>query len=84
MFGVWSKGISKIGRGGVGARRHENYTMLDDPVTLPFSLDKPYVHAILRSHGLQTPSHGEFSLDNFNQAYVPILKAYLEHARGRR
>ncbi len=68
-FEVLGKGVLKISEGRVSTRVRENYTTLDDPVTLLVSLDKPLVHAILRSHSLPTPSHAEFSLDNLNKAY---------------
>jgi glutathione synthase/RimK-type ligase-like ATP-grasp enzyme len=68
-FEVLGKGIFKISCGGVSTRVHNNYTALDDPVTLRVALDKPLVHSILGSHGLPTPNHVEFSLNNLNKAY---------------
>ena len=68
-FEVLDKELFKISRDGVSTRVHNNFTTLDDPVTLYLSLDKPLVHAILRSNCLPTPSHTEFSLTNLNKAY---------------
>jgi D-alanine-D-alanine ligase-like ATP-grasp enzyme len=61
--------IFKISLNGASARVYDNYTPLDDPVTLQITLDKSLVHSILRSHGLPTPDHAEFSLNNLNRAY---------------
>jgi hypothetical protein len=68
-FEVLDKELFKISRNGVSTRVHNNYTTLDDPVTLYVSLDKPLVHAILRSHRLPTPDHAEFSLNSLNKAF---------------
>jgi glutathione synthase/RimK-type ligase-like ATP-grasp enzyme len=68
-FEVLGNGIFKITCGGVSTRVHNNYTTLDDPVTLRVALDKTLVHAVLRSHGMPTPNHAEFSLNNLNKAY---------------
>jgi D-alanine-D-alanine ligase-like ATP-grasp enzyme len=67
-FEVLDKGLFKISRCGVSTRVHDNCTTLDDPVTLHVALDKPLVHAMLRSHALPTPDHAEFSLNNLNKA----------------
>ena len=63
------QGIFKIGCDSVSIRVHNNFTPLDDPVTVGVTLDKPLVHAILRSHGLATPDHAEFSLNDLTKAY---------------
>lgn len=68
-FEVLDKELFKISRDGVCTRVRNNYTTLDDPVTVYLSLDKPLVHAILRSNCLPTPSHTEFSLNSLNKAY---------------
>ncbi len=68
-FEELEEGIFKISRDGTSTRVHKNYTPLDDPVTLRIALDKLLVHSILRSHGLPTPDHAEFSLNNLNHAY---------------
>jgi len=75
-FEVLGKEIFKISRSGVSTKVHNNYTILDDPVTLRVTLDKPLVHTMLRSHGLPTPNHTEFSLNNQNKAY-----RFLSHHR---
>jgi D-alanine-D-alanine ligase-like ATP-grasp enzyme len=63
------EGIIKISRNGASTRVYANYTPLDDPVTLQIALDKPLVSSILRSHGLPTPDHVEFSLNSLDKAY---------------
>jgi D-alanine-D-alanine ligase-like ATP-grasp enzyme len=68
-FEVLDRELFKISCCGVSTRVHNNCTTLDDPVTLHVALDKPLVHAMLRSHGLPTPGHAEFSLNNLNKAY---------------
>jgi D-alanine-D-alanine ligase-like ATP-grasp enzyme len=68
-FEVSGREIFKISYGGISTRVHNNYTTLDDPITLRVALDKPLVHAMLRSHGLPTPNHAEFSLNNLKEAY---------------
>jgi cyanophycin synthetase len=68
-FEVLDKELFKISRSGVSTRVHNNYTTLDDPVTLYVALDKPLVHTMLRSGGLPTPNHVEFSLNDLNKAY---------------
>ena len=68
-FEVLDKGLFKISRCGVSTRVLNNCTTLDDPVTLHVALDKPLVHAMLRSHALPTPDHAEFSLNDLNKAY---------------
>jgi len=62
-------GILNISLDGVSTRVYNNYTPLDDPVTLDIALDKILVHKILRSHGLPTPDHAEFSLDHLEKGY---------------
>ena len=64
-----SNGILEIRRGGVSTKVHNNFTPLDDPVTLQVSLNKPLVHRILRRHQLPTPGHVEFSLNTLGKAY---------------
>ena len=68
-FEVLDKELFKISCGGVSTRVHNNYTALDDPVTLRIALDKPLVHTILRAQGLPTPDHAEFSLSTLDKAY---------------
>jgi glutathione synthase/RimK-type ligase-like ATP-grasp enzyme len=68
-FEELGEGIFKISRDGATTRVHSNCTPLDDPVTLLVALDKFLVHTILRSHGLPTPDHVEFSLNSLNKAY---------------
>jgi glutathione synthase/RimK-type ligase-like ATP-grasp enzyme len=63
------EGIIKITCNGTSTRVYTNYTVLDDPVTLQIALDKPLVSSILRSHGLPTPDHAEFSLNKLDKAY---------------
>jgi glutathione synthase/RimK-type ligase-like ATP-grasp enzyme len=69
VFEDLGEGIFKIRHDGATARVHDNYTPLDDPVTLQIALDKPLVSSILRSHGLPTPDHVEFSVNSLNKAY---------------
>lgn len=64
-----AKGILEIRCGGVSTRVHNNYTALDDPVTLRVSLNKPLVHKVLRRHHLPTPSCAEFTLGSVDKAY---------------
>lgn len=68
-FEELEEGIFKITSDGTSTRVHKNYTPLDDPVTLRIAFDKLLVHSILRSHGLPTPDHVEFSLNNLNHVY---------------
>lgn len=62
-------GILNISLDGVSTRVYNNYTPLDDPVTLDIALDKLLVHSILSANGLPTPDHAEFSLDHMGKAY---------------
>lgn len=64
-----AKGTLEIRCGGVFTRVHNNYTALDDPVTLRVSLNKPLVHKALRRHHLPTPSFAEFTLGSVDKAY---------------
>lgn len=64
-----AKGILEIRCGAVCTRVHNNYTALDDPVTLRAALNKPLVHKVLRRHHLPTPSFAEFALDSMDPAY---------------
>jgi glutathione synthase/RimK-type ligase-like ATP-grasp enzyme len=68
-FEELGEGIIKITRNGAITRIYTNFTPLDDPVTLQIALDKPLVNSILRSHGLPTPDHVEFSLNNLDKGY---------------
>ena len=68
-FEVLGGGILKISSDGASIRVHTNCTPLDDPVTLQVALNKPLVHKILRSHGLPTPDHAEFSLNSLDKAF---------------
>ena len=63
-FQVLAKGYFRISRGDASTRMRNNLTMLDDPATYRVALDKPLVHKMLRSHGLPTPNHAIFSLNN--------------------
>lgn len=63
-------GTFKISRDGISTRVYNNYTPLDDPVTLRVALDKVLVHSMLRLHGLPIPDHVEFSLNNLKKAYA--------------
>lgn len=68
-FEVLGNEICRISGTGASTRVYNNDTALDDPVTLRVALDKPLVHTMLRSHGLPTPNHAEFSLNHLNKAY---------------
>ncbi len=68
-FEVLDKELFKISRCGVSTRVHNNYTTLDDPVTLRVALDKALVHGILRSQCLPTPNYEEFTLSSLSKAY---------------
>ncbi len=68
-FQELGEGILKISRGGASTRVYNNYTPLDDPVTLDIALNKLLVHSILNTNGLPTPHHAEFSLDHLEKAY---------------
>ncbi len=68
-FEVLGGGILKISSDGASIRVHTNCTPLDDPVTLQVALNKPLVHKILRSHGLPTPDHAEFTLNSLDKGY---------------
>ncbi|TAM83904.1 MAG: hypothetical protein EPN47_03585 [Acidobacteria bacterium] len=68
VVGVEGGEILKIALDGSAIRVHNNYTPLDDPVTQEVALDKLLVHQILRSHGLPTPDHAEFSLNSLTRA----------------
>lgn len=61
-------GVFKMTRNGVSIKVRNQYTTLDSAHSA-ISLDKLLVHSILRSHGLPTPDHAEFSLNNLNTAY---------------
>lgn len=67
------RGILKITLDDAVTRVHNNCTPLDDPVTLEVALDKLIVHKILRSHGLPTPDHVEFTLDSLKKAYQFLI-----------
>ncbi|HET7101397.1 MAG TPA: cyanophycin synthetase [Terriglobia bacterium] len=69
QFEVLGGGILKISGDGASVRVHTNCTPLDDPVTLQVALNKILVHNILRSHGLPTPDHAEFTLNTLDKAY---------------
>jgi glutathione synthase/RimK-type ligase-like ATP-grasp enzyme len=73
-FEVLDKELFEISRNGVSTRVRNNYTTLDDPVTLYVALDKPLVHTMLRSHGLPTPNYTEFSLDSLDKAYQFLVQ----------
>lgn len=69
VYDELGEGVIKISSNGISTKVYTNYTPLDDPVTLRIALDKPLVSSILRSHGLPTPDHAEFSLNNLSKAY---------------
>jgi D-alanine-D-alanine ligase-like ATP-grasp enzyme len=68
-FQVLAKGSFRISRDGASTRMRNNCTTLDDRASYRIALDKPLVHTMLRSHGLPTPNHAVFSLNNLNEAY---------------
>lgn len=79
---LWNRAAAEIGasvtetcgdlftvtRGDAMARVMRNYTDLDGPVTLRLAGNKPQVHKLLRSQGLPTPEHLQFSLDDLSAA----------------
>lgn len=68
-FQVIARGSFKISRGKVSTTIQNNYTTIDDPATSRVTLDKPLVHKMLHSHGLPTPNHDVFSLNEIDRAY---------------
>jgi cyanophycin synthetase len=68
-FQVIGNGSFKISRGKVSTIIRNNYTTIDDPVTSRVTLDKPLVHKKLHSHGLPTPNHDVFSLNEIDRGY---------------
>ncbi|HWE01870.1 MAG TPA: hypothetical protein VG326_05620 [Tepidisphaeraceae bacterium] len=66
--------FSQITVDGVSTRVVENFSAIDDPVTLAVLHDKPLTHQILESHGLATPRHASFSLKRIGAA-VEFLEA---------
>lgn len=61
-------GIGEINRGGCRTRVMENYTAIDDPVTLALASNKPLTYQILGRHGLATPPFREFSFKDLAPA----------------
>jgi D-alanine-D-alanine ligase-like ATP-grasp enzyme len=57
----------------------ENYTSIDDPVTLAVASSKPLTYRILAEHHLKTPRYDEFTLNDLSRAI-----AFMEGEGGRR
>jgi hypothetical protein len=53
-------GFLEIGRDGRSSLVYQQFTKLDDPVTLKLALDKPVVHELLRAARVPVPEHVEF------------------------
>lgn len=62
-------GRIKMSLAGAATVVRNNTTCLDDAATYRLALDKPRVHAALRAHGLPTPEHAVFSIDDRSEAY---------------
>lgn len=58
-------------------RVSQNYTPIDDPVTLALAGNKPLVHKLLAREGLPIPRYAEFTLNDMQEA-----RAFLTEARG--
>lgn len=61
-------GILEISLGEARTRVRNNYTPLDDPITLAVAGNKPLVYRMLRDEGLPVPRYLEFSLDDLAPA----------------
>jgi cyanophycin synthetase len=70
-------GIFEIRFGDSRIRVSQNYTSIDDPVTLALAGKKALVYKLLAQQGLPTPSYEEFSLNQMSKAF-----AFLAAARG--
>src|SRR5262245_9313980 len=54
--------IGEITLGSFRTRVMQNYTPIDDPVTLEFVSNKPLTYHVLKRHGIATPPFVEFTL----------------------
>jgi D-alanine-D-alanine ligase-like ATP-grasp enzyme len=70
--------FSQITVDGVSTRVVENYSEIDDPITLAVLHDKPLTHQILNGVGLTTPRHATFSLKRIGPA-VEFLERSARH-----
>jgi cyanophycin synthetase len=57
-------GFLEIGRGGRSSLVFQQFTKLDDPVTLRLALDKPAVHELLKAARVPVPEHLEFAFSD--------------------
>ena len=69
--------IFEIRSGNMRIRVSQNYTPIDEPVTLDIAGNKPLVHKLLARQGLPIPRYAEFSLNEMNKA-----AAFLAEVRG--
>jgi cyanophycin synthetase len=60
--------VYEITRRNHRVRVFQNYTPLDDPVTLRVAGNKSIVHRLLRERGLPTPTHVEFAWGSIDKA----------------
>jgi cyanophycin synthetase len=60
--------FSEITVDGVTTRVVENFSEIDDPVTLAVMHDKALTHTILEAEGIATPKHAKFSLKKMGPA----------------
>ena len=70
--------FSQITVDGVTTRVVENYSEIDDPVTLAVMHDKALTHQILNGVGLTTPKHATFSLGRIGPA-IEFLESSERH-----
>jgi D-alanine-D-alanine ligase-like ATP-grasp enzyme len=60
--------VGEIVIGDCRLRVIENYTSIDDPVTLAVASSKPLTYRILAKHHLKTPRYDEFTLKDLSRA----------------
>lgn len=75
-FEALGSDLYEIRRNGRSVRCWQNWTPLDDPVTLRFAGNKPLLHKTLAARHLPVPRHAEFGSNS-----LPVARAFLERHR---